>query len=43
VMAALASLGYSTAEAARAVSALPNTALPIEEKLKLALKFLSEK
>jgi holliday junction DNA helicase RuvA len=43
VMAALASLGYSTAEAARALSNLPNTALPIEEKLKLALKYLSEK
>jgi holliday junction DNA helicase RuvA len=43
VMAALASLGYSTAEAARAVATLPNTSLPVEEKLKLALKFLSEK
>jgi Holliday junction DNA helicase RuvA len=43
VMAALTSLGYSTAEAARALSNLPNTALPIEEKLKLALKYLSEK
>ena len=43
VMAALTSLGYSTAEAARALSNLPNTALPIEEKLKLALKYLSDK
>jgi Holliday junction DNA helicase RuvA len=43
IMAALNSLGYSSAEAARAISNLPNTVLPIEEKLKLALKFLSEK
>jgi Holliday junction DNA helicase RuvA len=43
VMAALTSLGYSAAEGARALSNLPNTALPIEEKLKLALKYLSEK
>lgn len=43
VMAALTSLGYSTAEGARALSNLPNTALPVEEKLKLALKYLSEK
>jgi holliday junction DNA helicase RuvA len=43
VMAALASLGYSNAEAAQALSNLPTNPLPIEEKLKLALKFLSEK
>jgi holliday junction DNA helicase RuvA len=43
VMGALTSLGYSTAESARAISNLPNTALPVEEKLKLALKYLSEK
>ncbi len=43
VMAALISLGYSSAEAGRALSNLPGSAAPVEEKLKLALKFLSEK
>jgi len=43
VMAALSALGYSASESARAIGNLPNTALPVEEKLKLALKYLSEK
>jgi Holliday junction DNA helicase RuvA len=38
VMAALTALGYTTAEAARAVASLPADAdLPVEEKIRLAL------
>jgi Holliday junction DNA helicase RuvA len=41
VLAALTSLGYSAAEAVKAVSALPpDTDLDLEEKIKLALQYL---
>jgi len=41
VVAALTSLGYSTAEAAKAVTALPaSTELNLEDKIKLALQYL---
>jgi Holliday junction DNA helicase RuvA len=41
VLAALASLGYSAAEAVKAVGALPaDSDLPLEEKVKLALQYL---
>jgi len=44
VLAALTSLGYSAAEAARAVVTLPQDAdLSLEEKLKLALQYLGSK
>jgi len=45
VLAALASLGYSTAEAARAVASLPAEAaeLALEERLKLALGYFGGK
>ena len=44
VLAALTSLGYSPAEATRAVAALPaDPKLTLEEKVKLALQFLSGK
>ncbi|MFC2012662.1 Holliday junction branch migration protein RuvA [Chloroflexota bacterium] len=43
VISALTSLGYSTAEASRAVATLPATDLPIEEKIKLALQHFSSK
>lgn len=42
VMAALTNLGYSSAEAARATAALSHTsALTLEDKIKLALKYLA--
>ena len=40
VIAALTSLGYSAAEASRAVSSLPSGKLDLEEKIRLALQFL---
>ncbi len=43
VLAALTSLGYSAAEAARAVAALPTTSLNLEEKIRLALQYLGGK
>ena len=44
VLAALTSLGYSPAEATRAVAALPtDPKLSLEEKIKLALQFLGGK
>ena len=44
VLAALTSLGYSAAEATRAVATLPPTTdLSLEEKLKLALQYLGGK
>ena len=44
VLAALTSLGYSAAEAARAVATLPPTTdLSLEEKLRLALQYLGGK
>ncbi len=41
VVAALTSLGYSLAEASRAVAALPPDEMPLEEKIKLALQYFS--
>ena len=41
VIAALTSLGYSIAEASRAVATLPESDLPLEEKIKLALQFFT--
>ena len=44
VLAALTSLGYSVAEATRAVASLPASGeLDLEEKVKLALKYFGEK
>ena len=44
VLAALTSLGYSVAEATRAVSALPGSSkLSLEEKIKLTLQYFGEK
>jgi holliday junction DNA helicase RuvA len=43
VVSALTSLGYSSLEAARAVASLPASKLDLGEKIKLALKYLSEK
>ncbi|MFH1169412.1 MAG: Holliday junction branch migration protein RuvA [Chloroflexota bacterium] len=45
VLAALTSLGYSTAEAAKAVATLPPASkkLNLEEKIKLALQYLGSK
>jgi len=44
VLAALTSLGYSAAEAARAVAALPSPSdLTLEEKIKLALQYFTSK
>jgi Holliday junction DNA helicase RuvA len=44
VLAALTSLGYSVVEATRAVATLPSTPqLDVEEKIKLALKYLGGK
>lgn len=44
VLAALTSLGYSAAEAAKAVATLPPAAaLPLEEKIKLALQYFGSK
>ncbi|MEE8413143.1 MAG: Holliday junction branch migration protein RuvA [Dehalococcoidales bacterium] len=41
VIAALTSLGYSIAEASRAVVSLPSSDLSLEEKIKLALQFFT--
>jgi Holliday junction DNA helicase RuvA len=44
VLAALTSLGYSAAEAVKAVATLPADAdLPLEEKVKLALRYLGSR
>ena len=44
VLAALTSLGYSAAEATKAVATLPSTTdLSLEEKIKLALQYLGSK
>jgi len=43
VIAALTSLGYSIAEASHAVSTLPSSELPLEEKIKLALQYFTTK
>lgn len=41
VIAALTSLGYSVAEASRAMATLPSEDLPVEEKIRLALQYFS--
>ena len=41
VVAALTSLGYSIAEASRAVASLPESDIPLEEKIKLALQYFT--
>ena len=41
VMAALTSLGYSIAEASRAVATLPESDISLEEKIKLALQYFT--
>ncbi|MFC1991673.1 Holliday junction branch migration protein RuvA [Chloroflexota bacterium] len=41
VITALTSLGYSIAEASRAVAALPSSDLSLEEKIKLALQYFT--
>lgn len=43
VVAALTSLGYSVAEANRAVATLPSSDLSLEEKIKLALQYFGGK
>jgi Holliday junction DNA helicase RuvA len=43
VLAALTSLGYSAAEATKAVAALPITDLSLEEKIKIALQYFGGK
>ncbi len=43
VLTALTSLGYSAAEAARAVATLPSSDLSLEEKFKLALQYFGRK
>jgi holliday junction DNA helicase RuvA len=43
VVGALTSLGYSVAEASRAVATLPSTSMSLEDKVKLALKYFGEK
>ncbi len=43
VVAALTSLGYSVAEATRAVAMLPNAKMDLEEKIKLALRYFGDK
>ena len=43
VIAALTSLGYSLAEASRAVTSLPSSDISLEDKIKLALQYLSSK
>jgi Holliday junction DNA helicase RuvA len=43
VIAALVSLGYSTAEANRAVAGLPDSALSLEDKIRLALAYFVQK
>ncbi len=43
VVGALTSLGYSIAEATRAVATLPSTSMSLEDKVKMALKSFGEK
>ncbi len=43
VVAALTSLGYTVAEASRAVTSLPSSDLPLEEKIRLALQYFTVK
>jgi len=43
VLAALTALGYSAAEATRAVATLPATELSLEDKIKLSLQYLGRK
>ncbi len=43
VIAALTSLGYSLAEASRAVTIIPSSDLGLEEKIKLALQYFTSK
>jgi Holliday junction resolvasome RuvABC DNA-binding subunit len=43
VIAALTSLGYSLAEASRAVTSLPSSKMALEERIKLALQYFSSK
>jgi len=43
VIAALTSLGYSLAEASRAVTIIPSSDLSLEEKIKLALQYFTSK
>ncbi len=43
VISALTSLGYSVAEASRAVATLPSSNLSLEEKVKLALQYFASK
>ena len=43
IVAALTSLGYSLTEASRAISSLPPEPMSIEEKIKIALKYLSSR
>ena len=43
VIAALTSLGYSLAEASRAVTVLPATDISLKEKIKLALQYFTSK
>ena len=43
VVGALTSLGYSVAEATRAVATLPSSSMSLEDKVKLALKSFGEK
>lgn len=43
VLAALTSLGYSAAEATKAVATLPTTDLSLEEKIKIALQYFGGK
>jgi Holliday junction DNA helicase RuvA len=43
VMAALTSLGYSVAEASRAIATLPASEMDLEEKVRLALAFFAQR
>ncbi|MEE8419207.1 MAG: Holliday junction branch migration protein RuvA [Dehalococcoidales bacterium] len=43
VVAALTSLGYTVAEASQAVTSLPSSELPLEEKIRLALQYFTVK
>jgi len=44
VLEALVSLGYSTAEASRAVASMPvDSSLNLEDKIKLALQYFTRK
>jgi Holliday junction resolvasome RuvABC DNA-binding subunit len=41
LIAALASLGYSTSEATEAMRSLPRESLPLEERVRLALAYFA--